>query len=105
MILTKKSVDRHLIRPLRNKNFDIELVGSIKGIFERSHHDIDTLLYLPEYPHSNKVFDEFEIELNKLGWKWEFTVNTKKYGILHYYTKRSINRIGIGLDVFINEDK
>jgi len=98
MILTKKSVYRHLIRPLEKLGYDIELVGSIAGIFERSYKDIDILLNLPKYPLSEQLFNHFETDLKKLKWEYNFTDEHEDYGIFHNYQKR-----GIGLDIFIYE--
>lgn len=100
MIITKKSVYRHLIKPLENLGYDIELVGSIAGIFEKSNKDIDILLNLPTYPLSEEIFNCFETDLKKLKWKFNFTDNHDDYGVFHNYQKR-----GIGLDVFIYETR
>lgn len=98
MILTKKSVKRHIIKKLKQKNYNIELIGSIlkKGY---SNKDIDLLLHLPKYPESDKIFKKFEKDLKKLG--WEFTIYDYKenYGTFHNYMKKN----KIGLDIFINE--
>jgi len=98
MLLTKNSVYRHLIKPLEAKGFEIDLVGSISGIFGKSYNDIDLLLYLPKYPLSEQVFNHFESKLKSLGWDYNFTDDKEGFGIFHNYQKR-----GIGLDIFIDE--
>ena len=98
MLITKQSVYRHLIKPLCYKNFNIELVGSISGIFEKSYNDIDLLLYLPEYPLSEQVFGYFEKCLKDMGWIYNFSDEKEGFGIFHNYQKK-----GIGLDIFIDE--
>jgi hypothetical protein len=98
MIITKKSVYRHLIIPLEKKGYTTDLVGSISGIFEKSYNDIDLLLYLPKYPDTSKIFDKFEIDLKNLGWNWNFSDEKEGFGIFHNYRKKSI-----GLDIFIDE--
>jgi len=98
MIITKKSVYHHLIRPLQKSGYNVTLVGSIlyKGY---SNKDIDILLKLPTYPKSEKIFLKFEAYLKKLNWTWNIEMETAEYGLFHNYQKR--NRIG--LDIFIQE--
>jgi len=97
MIVRKKSVIRHIITPLKNKGYNIKLIGSIskKGY---SNKDIDILLNLPEYPESDKIFISFEKDLKKIGWDFNIDDYTDEYGYFHNYTKKEI-----GLDIFITE--
>jgi hypothetical protein len=101
MILTKKSVLRHLIKPLANF-FDIKLVGSInkKGY---SKKDIDILLHLPKYPKSEKVFNNFMEKLGSLKWQYLASGEYQGKEIVHNFEHRSISKFPIGLDVFIKE--
>lgn len=98
MLITKKSVNRHLLNPLKQKGYNIELVGSIlkKGY---SKKDIDLLLYLPEYPKGDRLFVKFEKDLKKLGWNFNIDDETSEYGLFHNYVKQN----KIGLDIFVNE--
>ncbi len=66
-----------------------------------SYKDIDILLTLPLYPKSDKIFIQFERDLEKLGWCW-FCDDETKYGVLHNYEK-IINKETMGLDIFIEE--
>lgn len=95
MIITKKSVYRHLIEPLKYQN--IKLIGSIHQI-GYSNKDIDLLLTLSKYPVCEEEFLNFQTQLYELGWNYEFTDVLENYGVVHNYSKR-----GISLDVFINE--
>lgn len=99
MILTKKSAIRHLIDPLLKLKYDVDLVGSLTGIFEHSHNDIDILLTLPaDADQADREFIKFEADLKRIGWIWNFSDEKEGFGVFHNYQKR-----GIGLDVWIDE--
>lgn len=96
MIITNKSVYRHIINKLKSK-YKLKLIGSIKNK-GYSNKDIDLLLCLPQYPESDKIFKQFETDLKALNWQYDFTDIYMKTGIFHNYFKRNIS-----LDVFIDE--
>lgn len=99
MILYYNSAIRHLIIPLIKKGYNVKLVGSLNGKNKCSKKDIDILINLPEYPNSDIIFNEFEIELKKLGWIYDFSDDNIDFGLFHHYRKRN----KIGLDVWIRE--
>ena len=99
MNITKKSVYRHLIRPLKNKGYNVLLVGSIsKNGYSKK--DIDILLDLSTFSFSkaDKIFVQFEKDLKIMKWDFVNDNETEEYGIFHCYSKK-----GIGLDIFIGE--
>ena len=98
MYITKKSVNRHIIRPLKKIGYDILLVGGIsKKAYSRN--DIDILVNLPKYPKADKVFKNFKKDLKKLKWNYVDSFYCEKYGISHVWNIKN----KIVLDIFINE--
>lgn len=102
MYITKKSVYRHLIIPLKKEGHKIDLVGSIsyKGWSDK---DIDLVINLPKYIAGNnlntRLYKRFEKDLQILKWEYDDSYESDKYGLVHHWYKN-----GVGLDVFINED-
>jgi hypothetical protein len=98
MLLYKNSAIRHIIKPLENKGYIIDLVGSLSNNnLGYSNNDIDILLYLPDNDRS--LFDKFENDLKSIGYIYNFSDEKEGFGIFHNYRK---NR-KIGLDVWIDE--
>lgn len=102
-IYTKKWVEKNLITPLKEKGYKVELVGSIatKGF---SNKDIDLLLYLPQYPQSENVWNKFNKDMATLGWTYIQSAENDEHpeiGIIHGYEDAENN----WLDVFIEEEQ
>ena len=95
--ITKDFVIPNIIQLVKDKGFNVKLVGSIakKGF---SFKDVDILLYLD----SENTFNNFENFLVHNGWEYRFSDENEKWGIFHNYEKNFKNNL-IGLDVFTEE--
>ena len=98
VLLYRNSAIRHIIKPLENKGYIIDLVGSLSSDNGRSNNDIDILLYIPK-TNGNNLFDNFEKDLENLGFKYMFSDEKEGFGIFHNYCLKG----KIGLDIWINE--
>ena len=99
--ITKNLVNKEILLNHLFSRYKLKLVGSIakKGY---SYNDIDILITLPQYPKAEEVFIEFDKDLKKEGWEYNFSDEKEDWGIFHNYQKK-IGLNWVGLDIWVEE--